>query len=186
MKRVLAALILSLSFFSSVSAETNMYDRVCKRISERFGSDQVALERVNKRVEKRFGFICANNPVSDSKSPTILSRDPEAEILWKTDKALQEYWDYISSVIPSLPTDISAKVLEKIEVYSQYQKNIHLLANNANVRMLSNVEKQKVKRETDLAFRTQNQITILLLSSEDLSYVPKMPPYTPFPSSDIK
>jgi len=53
---------------SSAFRNSNFYDRVCERVERRFAGDGIAIDRINSRLEKRFGFTCdffLGNDVTD-------------------------------------------------------------------------------------------------------------------------
>jgi len=44
---------------SNQSSDNNkLHDRVCDRVATRFGNDEKMMQRINLRIEKRFGFSC--------------------------------------------------------------------------------------------------------------------------------
>lgn len=59
-------LVMSLPVF----AATDMYDRVCPRVINRFSDDQKMWDRVNERIQNRFGFVCERQSMSSSSFQT--------------------------------------------------------------------------------------------------------------------
>ena len=85
-------------------------DRVCERVKKRFGADRSMFERVNKRLEERFGYKCA---------PSVITEEIEEAELRIALSPFHPVGDTIvkgSSRIPVLSTVFSASCTQDVIV----------------------------------------------------------------------
>ncbi len=68
---IIGLLVLPVVVMASETADQGMKERLCTRVVNRFSDDEPMWERVNNRIEKRFGFRCEHMLSPESINQTM-------------------------------------------------------------------------------------------------------------------
>lgn len=105
--------ILAIAIFPQSAFAENMQERICARVVKNFADDAKMWERVNNRIENRFGYRCSKQKESSSysSSPTSSSSSSSRTISTKKD-----YLRPVSSSASTSDDDLYFKPLCKLGI----------------------------------------------------------------------
>lgn len=121
----LIVLVATLVLPTISNAESSMYDRVCPRVVSRFQNDAKMWDRVNERIQQRFGFTCSSASLTKSSSSSSSHQESSASVSSSsssasTCKGPEGYCELLQKAAANLDlwTKQREKLTEKMKVMS--------------------------------------------------------------------